>query len=99
VAEEEGKRNRVDQALHGCNQAAASHCISTVIIAGVKYSCSSRVSVSFGKMLRCASCGNIWGFFLSAVIPFKGTAATLGLPEFYYSINYMNIYRIYGDDS
>jgi len=39
------------------------------------------------------------GFFLSAVIPFKGTAATLGLPEFYYSINYMNIYRIYGDDS
>ena len=55
--EEEGKRNRVDQALHGCNQAAASHCISTVIIAGVKYSCSSRVSVSFGKMLRCT------GFF------------------------------------
>ena len=39
------------------------------------------------------------GFFLSAVIPFKGTAATLGLPEFYYCINYMNIYRIYGDDS
>ena len=67
--EEEGKRNRVDQALHGCNQAAASPCISTVIIAGVKYSCSSRVSVSFGKMLRCT------GFFLSLVILFIRTTA------------------------